>query len=279
MNQVYKKQKPDKIWRRRLYEIIFLADTPAGKAFDVALIISIILSVLVVLLDTIESINVDYRAFILILEWFFTIIFTGEYVLRILATPKPRSYLLSFFGLVDLAAILPTYISLLFPGTQILLVVRVLRLLRLFRVFKMARYVEESSILINALRASRHKITVFLLAILTICITAGSVMYLIEGTENGFTSIPTAMYWVIVTLTTVGYGDISPQTPLGQIIASLLMVMAYGILAVPTGIITYELSRSTDNQVNKVSSQSCSVCSAVGHSPDSLYCKKCGAKL
>lgn len=276
MNLLNEKRKLDQKWRRKLHEIIFEADTPAGKAFDVVLIISILLSILVVLLDSIETIKVDYAALILTLEWFFTILFTGEYILRIIATAKPRFYILSFFGLVDLASILPTYISLLIPGTQILLVVRVLRLLRLFRVLKMVRYVEESSILVTALRASRHKITVFLIAILSISVIAGSLMYLIEGPKYGFTSIPVAMYWVIVTLTTVGYGDISPQTPVGQMVASLLMIMAYGILAVPTGIITYELSKATDNPV---STQSCPVCTAEGHTPDSLYCKKCGAKL
>lgn len=276
MNKNASKHKPEKKWRRNLYEIVFESDRPEGKLFDIVLIISILLSVLVVMLDSIEDIRNTYGSLMLFLEWLFTLLFSVEYILRIISTLKPKSYILSFFGLVDLASILPTYVSLLVPGTQILLVVRVLRLLRLFRVLKMARYVEESSVLLRALRASRPKITVFLLAILTISVITGSLMYLIEGPENGFTSIPTAMYWAIVTLTTVGYGDISPQTPLGQMLSSLLMVMAYGILAVPTGIITYEISREADkNKANRI----CPVCNTKGHSTDALFCKKCGSSL
>lgn len=276
MNNKINKLKPVTKWRRNLYEIVFEAETPAGKMFDVILIISILLSVLVVLLDSIESMRVLFGSGMLFLEWLFTLLFTVEYILRIVSTLKPRSYIFSFFGLVDLFSILPTYISLLVPGTQILLVVRVLRLLRLFRVLKMARYVEESGVLLRALRASRPKITVFLLAIITISVITGSLMYLIEGPKNGFTSIPTAMYWAIVTLTTVGYGDISPQTPLGQMLSSLLMVMAYGILAVPTGIITYEISRETEKDK---SGKVCPSCDTKGNLPDSVFCRKCGSRL
>jgi voltage-gated potassium channel len=263
-------------WRRTLHEIIFEADTPIGKAFDIALIYAILISVLIVLLDSINSFHGKYGAYIALGEWFFTLLFTTEYICRIVAVRAPKRYIFSFFGIVDLLSILPTYLSIILPGTHVLIVVRALRLLRLFRVLKMARYVEESNVLLRALAASRPKITVFVMSIISISVIVGSLMYLIEGPENGFTSIPVAMYWVIVTITTVGYGDISPQTPIGQMLASLLMIMAYGILAVPTGIITYELSKAADKPV---STQACPFCGKDGHEVDATFCKYCGNNL
>jgi voltage-gated potassium channel len=265
-------------WKNRLYIIIFHADTPAGKAFDVTLIISIFLSILVVMVESVEAYGTEYKYVLFILEWFFTIIFTVEYFLRIISAKSPGKYAVSFFGIVDIASILPTYISLLIPGAQVLMVVRVFRLLRLFRVFKMIRYVRESRILLNAITASKPKITVFILTILSICVIFGSVMYIIEGPENGFVNIPVSMYWVIVTITTVGYGDISPQTPAGQIIASSLMILAYGILAVPTGIISYEIARSTISE-DKKTEKVCPNCNTKGHAPDASFCKNCGTSL
>ncbi len=263
-------------WRQILHEIIFEADTPAGKAFDIALIYAILISVLIVLLDSINIVHARFNEWIFLAEWFFTLLFTIEYICRIIAVRLPRRYIFSFFGVVDLLSIIPTYLSVFFPGTHVLIVVRALRLLRLFRVLKMVRYVEESNVLLRALVASRPKITVFVMSIISISIIVGSIMYLIEGPENGFTSIPVAMYWVIVTITTVGYGDISPQTPVGQMLASLLMIMAYGILAVPTGIITYELSRAADNPV---STQACPFCGKDGHEVGAAFCKYCGNAL
>ncbi len=262
-------------WRRRLHTIIFEADTRAGKAFDIALIISIVLSVFVVLLDSIASVNSEHGYLLQTLEWFFTIIFSIEYILRILAVSTPRHYIFSFFGIIDLLAVLPTYFSLFFPGSQVLMVVRLLRVLRIFRVLKLAKFLGESAQLMKALKASRRKITIFLFFILTIVSIMGSVMYLIEGAENGFTSIPRSIYWAIVTLTTVGYGDVSPQTPLGQTIAALIMILGYAIIAVPTGIVTTEMTKSFKN----VNTQSCPNCSAEGHDDDAVYCKYCGKKL
>ncbi|HGY54462.1 MAG TPA: ion transporter [Caldithrix abyssi] len=262
-------------WRLRLHTIIFEADTRAGKVFDIALILSIILSVIVVLLDSIAAVNSKYGDTLLALEWFFTILFTIEYVLRIISVGSPLRYITSFFGVIDLLAILPTYLSVIFPGSQVLMVVRLLRVLRIFRVLKLAKFLGESVQLMRALKASRRKITVFLFFILTIVSIMGSVMYLVEGAENGFTSIPRSIYWAIVTLTTVGYGDISPQTPLGQTIAAIIMILGYAIIAVPTGIVTTEMGKS----FKSVSTQACPNCSAEGHDADAVHCKYCGAKL
>ncbi|HID38262.1 MAG TPA: ion transporter [Calditrichaeota bacterium] len=269
------KEYRNSAWRLRLHTIIFEADTRAGKVFDIALIISIVLSVIVVLLDSIASVNIRYGDTLLALEWFFTILFTVEYILRIVAVNSPWRYMISFFGVIDLLAILPTYLSVLFPGSQVLIVIRLLRVLRIFRVLKLVKFLGESAQLMRALRASRRKITVFLFFILTIVSIMGSVMYLVEGAENGFTSIPRSIYWSIVTLTTVGYGDISPQTPLGQTIAAIIMILGYAIIAVPTGIVTTEMGR----HFKTVSTQACPNCAAEGHDPDAVHCKYCGAKL
>jgi voltage-gated potassium channel len=256
--------------------VIFEADTIAGKAFDLALILSITLSVLAVVLDSVASVHARWGAELLVAEWAFTVLFTIEYVLRIVSVRKPMRYVFSFFGVVDLLAILPTYISLVVPGSQYLLVIRVLRVLRIFRVLKLANYLKEARQLTAAMRSSRRKITVFLFTVLTLVVILGSLMYMIEGEASGFTSIPQGVYWAIVTLTTVGYGDISPATPLGKALAAVVMILGYGIIAVPTGIVTVELSRAASG---RVSTQACESCGAEGHDVDAVHCKYCGAKL
>lgn len=260
-----------------LHEVIFEADTPLGKAFDVLLLVSILLSVLAVMLDSVESINAVHGDVLYRVEWFFTILFTVEYALRLSCVGRPSRYATSFFGVVDLLAIVPTYLSILIPGSQYLLVVRVLRVLRVFRILKIVKYVGEAHMLLDALRASRRKITIFLFAILNLVTILGSVMYLIEGAENGFTSIPQGVYWAIVTLTTVGYGDISPGTPTGKAVASFIMILGYGIIAVPTGIVTAEISYAMSGK--KITTRACHECSAEGHDMDAVFCKNCGARL
>ena len=264
-------------WRRRVHEIVFEADTAAGKLFDVFLITAIVISVTVVMLDSVTTIHDRYGQELLVLEWAFTILFTVEYVVRLISVQNARRYVTSFFGVVDLLAILPTYLSVLMPGSQSLLVIRTLRLFRVFRVFKLASYVKEGDFLMAALRASRVKITVFVSSILSIAVVVGSVLYLIEGEASGFTSIPRAMYWAIVTMTTVGYGDIAPATTLGQVAAAGLMILGYAIIAVPTGIVSVELAKL--NPLSKVSTQACLVCSREGHDRDASYCKYCGSAL
>ncbi len=262
-------------WRARLHEIIFEADTAEGKAFDVILIISILLSVAVVMLDSISPVRAVHGRLLFGLEWFFTILFTIEYVLRILCVGRPMRYITSFFGIVDLLAIAPTYLSILIPASKYLAVIRILRVLRIFRVLKVVAYLGEARTLMLAMQASRRKIAVFLFAVLTIVTVLGSFMYVIEGEVNGFTSIPRSIYWAIVTLTTVGYGDILPQTPLGQSLAVVIMILGYGIIAVPTGIVTVEMAGVS----KPVSTQACPQCSAEGHEADAVFCKYCGAKL
>ncbi len=232
--------------RERLYTVIFETDTPAGKAFDVGLIFFILLSVLLVMLDSIPDVHGELGAWLLVGEWLITVLFTLEYLLRIYVVHSKRKYILSFYGLVDLLAILPTYLSLFLPGMHILTTVRIMRLLRIFRILKLVHFMGEGQQLWSALKRSRHKITVFLTTVFTVVVAVGSLMYLIEGEKSGFTSIPKSIYWAIVTMTTVGYGDIAPVTPLGQVVASLLMVTGYGIIAVPTGIVTSEIMRPTD---------------------------------
>lgn len=263
-------------FRARLHEIIFEADTSAGKLFDVLLILSIAISVVLVMLDSVGSISGSYGNLLYIGEWFFTILFTFEYGLRLYSVGRPAAYATSFFGIVDLLAILPTYLSFLFPGTQYFLVIRILRVLRIFRVLKLVKYLGEARQLSRALRASRRKITVFLFSVLTLVVLFGSLMYMIEDQTNGFTSIPRSIYWTIVTLTTVGYGDISPQTGIGQAIAAVIMIIGYGIIAVPTGIVTAELAQV---HKKKVSTQACPECSAEGHDDDAIYCKYCGSRI
>lgn len=269
-------KKPNRAWRRIVHEVIFEADTSAGKWFDVILIVSILLSVIVVMLDSIASVHEMHGVALYRMEWIFTILFSIEYALRIFSVGKPVRYIASFFGIVDLLAIVPTYFSLVIPGSQFLIVIRMLRVLRIFRVLKLVQYIAEARTLIQALRASRRKITIFLFTVLTLVVILGSLMYIIEDASNGFTSIPRSIYWAIVTLTTVGYGDISPQTPLGQGLAALIMILGYSIIAVPTGIMSFEIARAADQPI---STQVCPECSAEGHDEDAKHCKYCGTRL
>lgn len=264
-------------WRMRLHEIIFEADTPEGRAFDVTLIWLIICSVLLVIIDSVESINTSFGTELYAAEWFFTLIFSIEYILRLIAVKRPVKYVFSFFGLVDLLSILPTYLSLFFPGTQALQAIRIFRLLRIFRIFKLGNYLGEADMLSRALKSSRHKITVFLVFILATVVTMGSLMYVVEGPTNGFSSIPVSIYWSIVTMTTVGYGDIAPKTPVGQILASMLMIAGYAIIAIPTGIVTSEIARASNRKL--VSTQTCPNCSLQDHDIDAKFCKACGHHL
>jgi voltage-gated potassium channel len=259
-----------------MHEVIFEADTPAGKAFDVALLVTIVASVLTVLLESVASIRAGYGPLLRGLEWAFTLLFTVEYALRLLCVGQPLRYALSFFGLVDLLAIVPTYLSVFFAGAQSLIVIRALRLLRIFRVLKLAHFVGEARMLQAAIHASLRKITVFLGVVLTIVLIVGALMYLVEGEASGFSSIPQGIYWAIVTLTTVGYGDIAPQTVPGRVLASVVMILGYGIIAVPTGIVTVELAHARQAEV---STQACPQCGAGGHDVDARYCKYCGGRL
>jgi voltage-gated potassium channel len=262
--------------RERLYEVIFGTDTPAGKAFDVILIWSILISVACVILESVPTIRDAYGSILYGIEWFFTVLFTIEYVLRLVSVKRPRVYATSFFGLVDLLAILPTYLSIFVPGSQSLLTIRTLRLLRVFRVFKLTHFTREAWVLTSALRASGRKIGVFIFAVLVIVVICGSAMYVLEGEKSGFNDIPTSIYWAIVTLTTVGYGDISPHTPLGKVLASFLMIMGYGIIAVPTGIVSVEISQSTNKAAAR---RVCPGCGLAGHTADARHCRHCGAEL
>ena len=263
-------------WQRQLHTVIFEADTPAGRFFDVALILCILASVLVVMLDSVSWINARYGRLLLAAEWFFTIIFTIEYVLRLACIGRPSAYAGSFFGVVDLLAVLPTYISVVLPSSRYLLVIRLLRVLRIFRVLKFVQFVSEASQLRRALIASRRKISVFLFAVLTVVVILGSFMYVLEGEQHGFTSIPKSVYWAIVTLTTVGYGDISPQTEAGQALAALIMILGYSIIAVPTGIVSVEMAQVYSG---KLTTQACPRCSREGHDFDATFCKYCGESL
>ncbi|MGB0715835.1 MAG: ion transporter [Phycisphaerae bacterium] len=264
-------------WREDLRIVIFEADTPAGKAFDVILLIAILLSVSVVMAESVAPLRERYGYAIDVSEWTFTILFTIEYTLRLICVRHPMHYARSFFGIVDLLSIAPTYLSLLVPGAESLQVIRGLRLLRVFRVFKLGRFLGEASLLTQALMASRHKVTVFLGTVLILVTILGAAMYLIEGEENGFTSIPIGVYWAIVTLTTVGYGDIAPSTVLGKTLAAMVMVLGYSVIAVPTGIVTAEIVETAVGR--RISTRSCPVCLSEGHLTDSRFCKDCGAPL
>lgn len=263
-------------WRARLHTVIFEADTPAGKRFDVALLWAILLSVGAVLVESVASVRDAYGAELRTLEFMFTGLFTVEYVLRLLSVRRPLKYAFSFYGLVDLLSILPTFVEVMLPGAASLRVVRMLRLLRVFRVLKLVGFLREAQILKDALWSSRRKIVVFLSAVLVLVTLLGTVVYIIEDAKAGFTSIPRSIYWAIVTVTTVGYGDIAPQTVLGQMIASLMMILGYAILAVPTGIVGAELARSTRVASN---TQACPGCGAEGHDDDARFCKHCGTAL
>ena len=263
------------LFKEKLYEIIFKSDTPAGKSFDVLLIASILISVMVVSLDSVAYYNEKYGEILYVLEWFFTIMFTLEYFLRIYSIGKPIMYMGSFFGVIDLLSIVPTYISLFIPASRYLSVIRILRVLRIFRILKLILYIGDANLLMKAFLASRRKIIVFLFSLLALITLFGSIMYLIEGEANGFTSIPRSIYWAIVTITTVGYGDISPKTELGQILASMLMISGYATIAVPTGIISAEYSIITQ----KFNTLVCHGCSSEDHEDDAEFCKKCGTNM
>ncbi|RZA17963.1 MAG: ion transporter [Proteobacteria bacterium] len=263
-------------WRKRVYIVIFGSGTTAGKLFDIGLLWSIVLSVICVLLESIPSVHAQYGEELLRAEWVFTVLFSLEYVLRFVSSPRPILYAKSFFGIIDLVSIIPSFLSLYIVGAQGLLVIRVIRLLRVFRILKMVQYIGESQILLTALSASRHKITVFIGTILTLIVIFGSAMYLIEGPQNGFTSIPVSMYWAIVTMTTVGYGDITPLTAVGKILASIIMLMGYGILAVPTGIVSVELGKASQRAFAHAA---CRRCGEALLPVQSRYCFRCGEKL
>ena len=261
--------------RHRTYAVIFGHDTRPGRIFDVVLIVVILASILVIMLESVASVRAEYGSLLRGAEWFFTLLFTVEYATRLWCVGRPLTYAKSALGLIDLLAVLPTYVSVLFPGGQVIPVVRILRVLRVFRILKLAHYVGEAGVLVRALRATRYKITIFVLTVVTITVLVGSLMYLIEGPERGFTSIPRGVYWAIVTLTTVGYGDITPQTPWGQALASVVMIMGYGIIAVPTGIVTAELVYAARSEGGSV----CPGCGRLGHDPDAQHCKWCGTSL
>jgi voltage-gated potassium channel len=264
-------------WKEKLHEIIFEADTKAGKRFDIIILWAIILSVVAVMLESVNYIRDDYGMLISIAEWFFTILFTIEYIARILTVNKPLKYIFSFFGLVDLLSILPSFIGLYFTDTKSLRVIRILRLMRIFRVLKLFGFLKQAKVLRDAMTASKQKIAVFLMAIMLIVVILGTVMYIIETPEAGFTSIPRSIYWAIVTLTTVGYGDIAPASALGQTVASLVMILGYAIIAVPTGIVTSEIIKG--DEIKRTNTISCRSCSREGHADDAKFCRFCGASL
>lgn len=266
-------------WRGRLYEIIFEAETRAGYIFDVALLWAILLSIIAVMLESVPVIRKDWGETLYIIEWVFTGLFTIEYILRLIIVRKPKSYATSFFGVVDLLAVLPAYLGLFVAGTQAFTIVRVLRVLRVFRLFKLSQFVDEAESLTVALAASLRKITVFFGAVVTLVIILGAVMYLVEPAEAGFDSIPRSIYWAIVTLTTVGYGDISPITPLGQFLAAFIMLTGYSIIAVPTGIVTGEIVRAERERERRISTKTCPTCLKIGHEEDAEYCKYCGGPM
>lgn len=276
--------KPERGWRAYLYSVIFESDTPKGRAFDLALIGAILLSVLVVVLDTVKPVADAYGPWLTGAEWSFTALFTVEYIARCLCVKRPHVYARSFFGVIDLLAILPNYVSLFIPGAHIVLGVRILRLLRIFRILKLTLYIEEYGMLGDALLASRRKIFIFLSVVLLVVFLLGTVMYVVEGPANGYTSIPTAVYWAISTMTTVGFGDLVPKTDIGRAIASLMMLLGWGILAVPTGIISSEITHRRGRPAEPAppaapSPRACAGCLARGHDADARFCKHCGEAL
>jgi len=297
--------RPDGGWRLRWYQVIFESDTPAGRRFDIALIWAILASIVVVVLDSVAALSQRWGAWFEVAEWGFTLLFTAEFAARLACIDRPRRYVLSFYGLIDLLSVAPTYLAVLVPGLHALIDVRILRLLRIFRIFKLSRYASEMQHLRTAIAASRRKILVFLGFVLMVVLVMGTLMYVVEGAENGYTSIPVAMYWAVTTMTTVGFGDITPKTDLGRLIASLMMLLGWGVLAVPTGIVTAEMSAQRtagDNLAastgggtgNARSARSaaealhdllhlrhriCRACDAPGHSADARYCRHCGAEL
>ena len=262
-------------FRKRLYEIIFEADTRAGRIFDEVLLVTILISIVLVMVESLGGISDENKRILRILEWIITIIFSIEYLARIWTVDKPAKYIFSFYGVIDLLAILPTFLGLILTGGQSLMVIRALRLLRVFRILKLGRYTRAGRLIAATIWRSKEKIVVFILFVFTLAIIIGTLMYLIEGDEHGFTDIPTSIYWAIVTLTTVGYGDLSPVTGIGQFLASFVMILGYSIIAVPTGIVTASLMGKQDN----LNTQTCSKCMFDKHDDDARFCKKCGAPL
>ncbi|MGJ5642075.1 ion transporter [Formosa sp. S-31] len=279
--------KSNTSWKDKLHEIIYEADTPAGKLFDLVLLVVIIASIILVMLESVKAIDLKYHTILDTAEWAITILFTIEYIARIITVKRPFSYIFSFYGIIDLLSTIPKYISLIFAGTHALIALRALRLLRIFRILKLGRFLGASNNLVAALKASRAKISVFLFAVIILSIILGTIMYMVEGEDNGFSNIPKSVYWCIVTLTTVGFGDIAPQTPLGQFIAAIVMVLGYGIIAVPTGIVSAEYTSQnkkseTDNTKDKtihLNSQSCPNCLRSDHRDGSKFCYHCGETL
>lgn len=268
-----------KDWRYRVHEIIYEADTPMGKLFDIILLILILLSVIVVMLESVASIDIKYHELFLVIEWVITIFFTIEYIARIVTVKKPSKYIFSFYGIIDFLSTIPLYLSLIFVGSNYLITVRALRLLRVFRILKVTRYVGEGNKLKKALIESRAKIFIFIFAVLIVAIIAGTLMYLIEGEESGFNNIPVSVYWCIVTLTTVGFGDIAPITPVGQFLATLIMILGYGVIAVPTGIVGARYVKGSSDDYVHLNSQSCQHCGSQKHMDNAKYCHSCGEKL
>ncbi len=262
--------------KHHLYVIIFGTHTPAGRAFDISLIVAILASLLVLILESIPNVMTEWSQQLRYIEYTFTALFTLEYLLRLYCSPKPKSYATSFYGVVDLLAILPTYLAIIFPGASFMGVVRLLRVMRIFRVLKLVRYLQDSNILLRSLLMARRKILIFFSTVGILVVIFGALIFVIEGPENGFTSIPHSIYWAIVTITTVGYGDMIPQTALGKAIASLTMLLGYSILAVPTGIITAELSNEMNSHKELVK---CPNCNRAGHDSDAMYCKHCASEL
>ncbi|MGS2761283.1 ion transporter [Sinomicrobium sp. M5D2P9] len=274
------------IWKQKTHIIIYGVNTPAGRIFDIVILFLILLSIFIVMMESVTEFDKKYHDILLISEWIITVIFTIEYILRIITIKKPWNYIFSFYGIIDLVAILPMYLSYFFTNTHVLATIRSLRLLRVFRILKLMRFIGEASQLLSALKASRAKIAVFLYTVLIVSVVIGSLMFLVEeGEDSGFTSIPRSIYWTIVTLTTVGYGDIAPQTELGQLIAVFIMILGYGIIAVPTGIVTVEYAKSRQKKTNEEAalleqqSKTCTNCNTQNFIPDARYCYRCGTLL
>lgn len=277
MKQVSNDHSGKRDWRDKIHEVIYESATPAGKAFDVILLFLIVVSIVIVMLDSVQSIHAKYGQYFYAVEWGLTVLFTIEYLLRLICIHRPVKYVFSVLGIIDLLAIIPTYLSIIVAGSQSLLVFRALRLLRIFRIFRLVHFLSEMQFLTVAIGNSMRKISIFILFVLTTVIILGSVIYLVEGNANGFTSIPQSIYWAIVTITTVGYGDIAPVTTLGKFIASFIMLLGYGIIAVPTGIVTTEMARAAAKKTTD--QRACPSCGRESHDKDAVYCKYCGAAL
>jgi voltage-gated potassium channel len=271
--------RPESGWRQRLYDVIYLTETPAGRLFDKVIIAAILVSVAVVIIDSVPAVRDEFRGTLNVIEWFFTLLFTVEYIARLLAVQRQLKYALSFFGIVDLLSVLPTYLAILFPELHALIDVRILRLLRIFRIFKLTEYITEYQMLGEALAASRRKILVFLSAVLMVVLILGTLLYVVEGPEHGFRDIPTSVYWAITTITTVGFGDITPKTDIGRFIASVIMLMGWGTLAVPTGIVTAEMTVRRQLLRGPLPERKCQACGAGGFGPEARFCQICGSPL